>query len=79
MWPAVETLIPSIGMLVLLYLVLKHMFEGDRRERIAQAQWEKEHDLAKGAVAPTETEAVAQNAHLPRTAPGTMDTRADDE
>lgn len=51
-WPAIETLIPSIGVLILFYLVLKHILEGDRRERIAQAQWEREHDLRKGAVAP---------------------------
>ena len=43
MWAAVITLVPSIGVLFLLYLVLRHMMEGDRRERIAQAQWEEEH------------------------------------
>lgn len=43
MWPAVETLVPSIGLLFLLYVVLRHMMEGDRRERIAQAQWEEKH------------------------------------
>lgn len=43
MWPAIETLVPSIGILFLLYVVLKYMMEGDRRERIAQAQWEQEH------------------------------------
>lgn len=43
-WPYIETLIPSIGVLYLLYLILKHMVEGDRRERIAHAQWEREQD-----------------------------------
>lgn len=42
MWPYIETLIPSIGLLYLLYVILKHMMEGDRRERIAHAQWEQE-------------------------------------
>lgn len=41
-WPYIETLIPSIGLLYLLYVILKHMMEGDRRERIAHAQWERE-------------------------------------
>lgn len=41
-WPYIETLIPSIGLLYLLYVILKHMTEGDRRERIAHAQWERE-------------------------------------
>ena len=44
MWPYIETLIPSIGLLFLLYVILKHMVEGDRRERIAHAQWEREQD-----------------------------------
>jgi len=43
-WPYIETLIPSIGLLYLLYVILKHMVEGDRRERIAHAQWEREQD-----------------------------------
>lgn len=51
MWPALETLLPSAGLLFLLYLVLRHMMEGDRRERMAQAKWEQEH-----AVAPLPTE-----------------------
>lgn len=41
-WPYIATLIPSIGLLFLLYVILKHMMEGDRRERIAHAQWERE-------------------------------------
>lgn len=79
MWPAIETLIPSIGLLALFYYVMKHILEGDRRERIAQAQYENENDLSKGAVSPRDDEAALQNAHLPRTAPGTMDTRPDSD
>lgn len=78
-WPAIETLIPTIGILGLFYLIMRHIMEGDRRERVAQAQWEREHDLAKGAVAPGEAEARQQNAHLPKTAPGTMDSRQPEE
>ena len=44
---------------------------------IAQQQWERDHDLAKGTVAPKEADAVLQNAHLPKSAPGTMDSRID--
>ena len=40
-WPYIETLIPSIGLLFLLYVILKHIMEADRRERIAHAQWER--------------------------------------
>ena len=76
LWPAIETLIPSIGILGLFYLILRHIMEGDRRERVAQAQWEREHDLTKGAVAPGEEEARLQNAHLPKATPGTMSSRA---
>lgn len=41
-WPYIATLIPSIGLLFLLYVILKHMMEADRRERIAHARWEQE-------------------------------------
>lgn len=34
-------------MLFLLYVVLKHIVEGDRRERIAHAEWEAEQDAAQ--------------------------------
>lgn len=49
-WPYIETLIPSIGLLYLLYIILKHMMEGDRRERIAHAQWERAEAEAAAAV-----------------------------
>lgn len=77
LWPAIETLVPSIGILGLFYVILRHMMEGDRRERIAQQQWERENDLKKGTVAPSAADGALQNAHLPKSEPGTMDTRID--
>ncbi|GAB3587946.1 hypothetical protein [Calidifontibacter terrae] len=47
MWPYIATLLPSIGVLYLFYVIMKHILEGDRRERIAQAQWENAHDLSE--------------------------------
>jgi hypothetical protein len=41
-WPYVAALIPSAGIAFLFYVVIKHMIEGDRRERLAQSQWEAE-------------------------------------
>jgi hypothetical protein len=40
---ALIALVPSAGVAVLFYLVIKAMIEGDRRERTAHARWEKEH------------------------------------
>jgi hypothetical protein len=40
---ALIALVPSAGVGVLFYLVVKAMLEGDRRERAAHARWEKEH------------------------------------
>ena len=40
-------LVPSVGVGVLFYLVVKAMIEGDRRERSAHAKWEKEQERAK--------------------------------
>jgi hypothetical protein len=37
-------LVPSVGVGILFYLVVKAMIVGDRRERIAHAKWEKEQE-----------------------------------
>jgi hypothetical protein len=44
--PYVLAVLPTIGMATLFYFVIKTILEGDRRERIAQAKWEAEHDRA---------------------------------
>ena len=54
--PYVLALVPTIGVATLFYFVIKTILEGDRRERIAQAKWEAEHDReAKGANRPSES------------------------
>ena len=40
---ALIALVPSAGVGVLFYFVVKAMIEADRRERTAHARWEKEH------------------------------------
>nr|WP_122261414.1 hypothetical protein [Ornithinimicrobium cerasi] len=37
-------LLPSIGLLFLFWVILKHIVEGDRRERAALRRWEAERD-----------------------------------
>ena len=39
---ALIALVPSAGVGLLFYLVIKAMIEGDRRERTAHARWEQE-------------------------------------
>jgi hypothetical protein len=39
---ALIALVPSAGVGVLFYLVVRAMIEGDRRERTAHARWEQE-------------------------------------
>jgi hypothetical protein len=46
MLKALLALIPSVGVLFLFVVALKAMLEGDRRERAAQAKWEREQDEA---------------------------------
>lgn len=41
-WMILAALIPSIGLLFLFYVILKHFVEGDRRERAAIRKWEAE-------------------------------------
>lgn len=35
-WMILAALLPSIGLLFLFFVIVKHMIEGDRRERAAQ-------------------------------------------
>ncbi len=44
--PYVLAIVPTVGVAVLFYFVIKTILEGDRRERLAQAKWEAEHDRA---------------------------------
>lgn len=44
MWPYVAALIPTAGIAFLFYLVIKHMVEADRRERLAHSQWERDRE-----------------------------------
>ena len=48
--PYVLALVPTVGMGTLFYFVIKSILEGDRRERLAQAKWEKEHRSVTDAV-----------------------------
>ena len=47
--PYVLALVPTIGMATLFFFVFKSILEGDRRERLAQARWDKENEMAAGA------------------------------
>jgi hypothetical protein len=42
-WPYVAALVPSAGVGVLFWIVIKNMMEGDRKERLAHSQWEAAH------------------------------------
>ena len=42
--PYVFAILPTIGVATLFYFIMKSILEGDRRERLAQARWEAEHD-----------------------------------
>jgi hypothetical protein len=48
MWDAVfpylAALLPTVAVAVLFYFLIKSILEGDRRERLAQSKWEKEHE-----------------------------------
>ncbi len=48
-YPYAAALLPTIGLLAIFYVVFKTIFEADRRERRAQAQWEREHDRRQKA------------------------------
>lgn len=41
-WPYLAAILPTIIVAILFYFLMKSILEGDRRERLAQSQWEKE-------------------------------------
>lgn len=41
-WPYVAALLPTIGLAYLFWVIMKHILEGDRRERAAQREWEQQ-------------------------------------
>jgi len=47
-WPYLAALLPTILVAILFYFLVKSMLEGDRRERLAQRQFEAEQDRAQG-------------------------------
>ena len=54
-WMILAALIPSIGLLFLFWVIVKHLLEGDRRERAAIRRWEAEQDRARRADGQTGT------------------------
>ena len=48
MWDAVfpylAALLPTVAVGLLFYFLIKSILEGDRRERLAQSKWDKEHE-----------------------------------
>lgn len=56
MWDAVypyaAALLPTIGILVLFYIVMKNIIEADRRERRAQAEWDAARAREAGQESP---------------------------
>jgi threonine/homoserine/homoserine lactone efflux protein len=44
LFPYLAALLPTVGVAVLFYFVIKAILEGDRRERLAHSKWEKQQD-----------------------------------
>lgn len=48
LWPILAALIPSAGLLLLFFFILKRIIEADRRERAAERKWEAERAAMRG-------------------------------
>ncbi|MGO0576522.1 hypothetical protein [Ornithinimicrobium panacihumi] len=64
-WWFLSALIPSIGLLFLFWVILKHILEGDRRERAALREWEAAQDREAAARGREEKAAEASSAPSP--------------
>ncbi len=42
-FPYLAALLPTVAVSVLFFYIIKYILEGDRRERLAQSKWEREH------------------------------------
>ena len=51
-WPYLAAILPTILVAILFYFLIKSMLEGDRRERLAQRQFEAEQDRAQAVRPP---------------------------
>jgi hypothetical protein len=49
LWPYLTAIIPTIVVATIFYFLMKGMIEGDRRERLAQRQFEAEQDRRRAA------------------------------
>jgi hypothetical protein len=49
LWPYLTAIIPTIVVATIFYFLMKSMIEGDRRERLAQRQFEAEQDRRRAA------------------------------
>jgi hypothetical protein len=61
LWAVVIAIVPSIGVGFLFYKVLKAIIEGDRKERLAHAQWEA-HQEAESVNIPSDSGPAASGA-----------------
>lgn len=50
-FPYIAALLPTIAVAALFYFLMRTILEGDRRERLAQSQWEKEREAERRAAA----------------------------
>lgn len=55
-WPYVAGLLPTIVVATIFYFIMKHIMEADRRERMAQTKWEREHSRPDDARAEGQTD-----------------------
>lgn len=46
LWKYAAALIPFLGAAFMFYVIIKSVIESDRRERIAQAEWDAAHKSA---------------------------------
>lgn len=50
-WMILAALLPSIGLLFLFFVIVKHMIEGDRRERAAQRELDQQESAPEDTAA----------------------------
>ena len=51
-WMILAALLPSIGLLYLFFVIIKHMVEGDRRERAAQRELDRQEAARADSTGP---------------------------
>lgn len=65
-WPYIAALAPTVVVAAFFYAIIKRIVEADRRERLAQKQWDAAHDSRTPDASRPDVDATRQDVDVTR-------------